>query len=223
MKAQDLRLFPFIAIVFFILTACGNSDSDDSEGSVKISESTLDYTYVLTYINTGDNIYAISDGVSKSETSTTNITDGKTTHENDESWEAPDIFAGEYDSIEIIKINDDGLTLLFKNYYNNFKLKSNWSFETSFIEGSKKDFLNGKQVKLKYLPSDVKKYEKASSKAMIYILGDKGFDVEKSSIDYKSSDETILISKDKIILEGFDKVIMNLWMNAELKEALKNK
>ena len=221
MKAQDLRLFPFIAIVFFILTSCGNSDSEDSEGSVKISESTLDYTYVLTYINTGDNIYAISDGVSKAEISTT--TDGKTTHENDESWEAPDILSGEYDSIEIIKINDDGLTLLFKNYYNNFKLKSNWSFETSFIEGSKKDFLNGKQVKLKYLPSDVKKYEKASSKAMIYILGDKGFDVEKSSIDYKSSDETILISKDKIILEGFEKIIMNLWMNAELKEALKNK
>ena len=58
---------------------------------------------------------------------------------------------------------------------------------------------------------------------MIYILGNKGCDVEKSSIDYKSSDGTILISKDKIILEGFDKVIMNLWMNAELKEALKNK
>ena len=107
MKAQDLRLFPFIAIVFFILTACGNSDSDDSEGSVKISESTLDYTYVLTYINTGDNIYAISDGVSKAEISTT--TDGKTTHENDESWEAPDILSGEYDSIEIIKINEKNL------------------------------------------------------------------------------------------------------------------
>ena len=223
MNAQDLRLFPFIAIVFFILTSCGNSDSEDSEGSVKISETTTDLSYVLTYINAGDNIYAISDGVSKIETSTTNITDGKTTQDIDESWEAPDIFAGEYDSIEIIKINDDGLTLLFKNYINDYKLKSNWSFETSFIEGSKKDFLNGKQVKLKYLPSDVKKYEKATSKAMIYILGYKGFDVEKSSIDFKSSDETILISKDKIILEGFDKVIMNLWMNAELKEALKNK
>jgi hypothetical protein len=223
MKAQDLRLFPFIAIVFFILTSCGNSDSEDSEGSVNISERTLDYTYVLTYINTGDNIYAISDGVSKSETSTTNITDGKTTQDIDESWEAPDFLAGEYDSIEIIKINDDGLTLLFKNYYNDYKLKSNWSFETSFIEGSKKDFLNGKQVKVKYLPSDLKKYEKATSKALIYILGAKGFDVEKSSIDYKSSDKTILISKDKIILEGFDKIIMNLWMNAELKEALKNK
>ena len=129
MKAQDLRLFPFIAIVFFILTSCGNSDSEDSEGSVKISETTTDLSYVLTYINAGDNIYAISDGVSKIETSTTNITDGKTTQDIDESWEAPDIFAGEYDSIEIIKINDDGLTLLFKNYINDYKLKSNWSFE----------------------------------------------------------------------------------------------
>ena len=68
----------------------------------------------------------------------------------------------------------------FKNYNNDYKLKSNWSIETSFIEGSKKDFLNGKQVKLKYLPSDVKKYEKATSKAMIYILGNQGWDVEKS-------------------------------------------
>jgi hypothetical protein len=209
MKAQDLRLFPFIAIVFFILTSCGNSDSEGLEGSVKISYTTVDNTYMFTYTNTRDNIYAISDGVSKVEKSTT--TDGKTTHENDESWEAPDILSGEYDSIEIIKINDNGLTLLFKNYDNDYKLKSNWRFETSFIEGSKKDFLNGKQVKVKYLPSDLKKFEKAESKALIYILGAKGFDVEKSSIDYKSSDENILISKDKIILVGFDKIIMNLF------------
>ena len=59
---------------------------------------------------------------------------------------------------------------------------------------------------------------------MVYILGNKGFDVEKSTIDYNTESTNILISKDKIIIiDEFGKGIYKLWMDAELTEALKNK
>ena len=222
MKAKDLRFFPILLIVFFILTACGNSDSDDTKHSVEISETTVDYHYKKMYTNSGDSIYRLSDCVKKDEISTT--IDGKTTHEIDMYCEWPDTAIGEYSTYEIININDDGMTILFKDYDNDTKIKTNWKFETSFIEGSKKDFLEGKQVKLKSLQSDINKFEKTRSKAMVYILGNKGFDVEKSTIDYNTESTNILISKDKIIIiDEFGKGIYKLWMDAELTEALKNK
>ena len=218
MKAQDLRLFPFIAIVFLILTSCGNSDSEDS---VKFSDITTDGHYTYSYTNMGDNIYEISDGQEKTETSTTK--DGKITQDIDESWEEPDYSAGDYNNIEIIKINDNGLTLLFKSYVNELKLKVNWIYETSFIEGSKEDFLNGDLVKLKVLQSDINKYDKATSKALMAIYCEKtGMDIEKSTIDLKSSLTNILISKDKIIVEGEGTASMIIWIDKAVLEALKN-
>jgi hypothetical protein len=218
MKMKDLRLFPVVLMVFFILTACGNSDS---ENSVEIYKTNVDYYYKQTYTNTGDNIYRKSDCIKKDNISTT--IDGKTTHEIDESCELPDEAKGEYSTYEIIKINEDGMTILFKDFDNDYKIETNWKYETSFIEGSKKDFLKGKEVKLKTLPSDIKKFEKAQSKAMVYILGNKGFDVEKSTFEFNTESTNILISKDKIIIEEFGKCSAKMWMDAELKEALKNK
>ena len=220
MNAQDLRLFPFIAIVFLILTSCGNSDSEDSEDSVKFADVTVDSHYTYSYTKMGDNIYEISDGEEKTETSTTK--DGKITQDIDESWEEPDYSAGDYDNIEIIKINDNGLTLLFKNYDNEFKLKQNWIYETSFIEGSKEDFNNGELVKLKFLQSDINKLDKAAKKAYMSIFGEKGIDTEKSTIDFNSSITNFLISKDKIIYEGEGTVSMITWIDKALLEAQKN-
>ena len=220
MKAQDLRLFPFIAIVFLILTSCGNSDSEDSEDSVKFSDVTVDSHHTYSYTNKGDNIYEISDGEEKTETSTTK--DGKITQDIDESWEEPDYSAGDYDKIEIIKINDNGLTLLFKSYTNEFKLKQNWIYETSFIEGSKEDFLNGELVKLKFLQSDINKLNKAVNKAYMSIIGETGIDTEKSTIDNNSSITNFLISKDKIIYEGEGTASMITWIDKALLEAPKN-
>jgi len=217
MKAQDLRLFPFIAIVFLILTSCGNSDSEDS---VKFSDMTVDSHYTYSYTNMGDNIYEISDGKEKTETSTT--IDGKITQDIDESWDEPDYSAGDYDNIEIIEINDNGLTLLFKNYNNEFKLKQKWIYETSFIEGSKEDFNNGELVKLKFLQSDINKLDKAVNKACMSVLGEKGYDTEKSTIDINSSITNFLISKDKIIYEGEGTESMITWIDKALLEALKN-